>query len=647
MTSEATSPPICLRCREPVTSEKCPAKCGACRRPFRPRGRKEPKLLPCGHTTCRGCLENAPTTRGRVACPDCAERHEVPEEGVALFPNNLLFYTQKLQGGATVSAGAPPDTPTQCGACGAPFEDLGPREPKLLPCDHTFCLQCIRDLDLHRKRVTCPEATCGKKHPLPEDGVEHFPSNLLFYVWRVQQKQPAEPGPDPDDQPAEVDLVNNLSVLDGSIETQQLQGQSEIPSQQDERDVEKQPEVEPEVDTKSEEPEEEEPSCLCRHFRCMVHLKVMVLLHLVGVVSGLVLVPPTLVVMVLSIALHSFDVARIVVFFLLRSLTGWTCDTCDDDFGRQYSALMDDVHHRFDARCANVLQCFPLCLGCEPVTHVLELVTFVVTFFLTTAVGMALGLATTLALLGPAIIATVAWKMVRWCGCYRPRHAARPPGGSAENETYLTGIEVVETWRGEKRTRRFTVQPRHVTLHAAPPGVRITTCEGQQLAAAATEESPAAPRPAPEEPAPMPAVARGLMVSTHALESVARERTSSRWGVFQCAPIVTQTSASFVCNKRSAQTLCPLHSLQADKNGPAPLSFDTSSCACTTCFLAEYHLPVPRTATFHEKKSFGCCQLTFGCLGCLWGMGPVGGDRVSLLKFLPVPPSQSGVVPEN
>jgi tripartite motif-containing protein 71 len=53
-------------------------------------------------------------------------------------------------------------------------------QPKLLPCQHTFCLTpCLVNLvDRQTRRLKCPE--CRTTHLLPLNGVEQFPNNLTI-----------------------------------------------------------------------------------------------------------------------------------------------------------------------------------------------------------------------------------------------------------------------------------------------------------------------------------------------------------------------------------------------------------------------------------------------------------------------------------
>lgn len=62
-----------------------------------------------------------------------------------------------------------------CPVCLEPF-----KQPKLLPCQHTFCLTpCLTGLaDRVSRRVKCPECRCV--HPLPLQGVEALPNNITI-----------------------------------------------------------------------------------------------------------------------------------------------------------------------------------------------------------------------------------------------------------------------------------------------------------------------------------------------------------------------------------------------------------------------------------------------------------------------------------
>lgn len=53
------------------------------------------------------------------------------------------------------------------------------RNPKLLPCQHTFCYQCLEGCeDIVRRQVKCPE--CRAEHHIPFKGLDFFPNNLTL-----------------------------------------------------------------------------------------------------------------------------------------------------------------------------------------------------------------------------------------------------------------------------------------------------------------------------------------------------------------------------------------------------------------------------------------------------------------------------------
>ena len=54
------------------------------------------------------------------------------------------------------------------------------KSPRMLPCQHSFCVEpCLKGIaDLTRKSVHC--AICRKIHNLPQEGVSGIPKNLLL-----------------------------------------------------------------------------------------------------------------------------------------------------------------------------------------------------------------------------------------------------------------------------------------------------------------------------------------------------------------------------------------------------------------------------------------------------------------------------------
>ncbi|KAK7491080.1 hypothetical protein BaRGS_00017644 [Batillaria attramentaria] len=57
-----------------------------------------PKMLPCFHTFCKGCLEElaANSTARSFACPECRKDTEVPGGGVTNFQTNIISTSQMI-----------------------------------------------------------------------------------------------------------------------------------------------------------------------------------------------------------------------------------------------------------------------------------------------------------------------------------------------------------------------------------------------------------------------------------------------------------------------------------------------------------------------------------------------------------------------
>ena len=75
----------------------------------------------------------------------------------------------------------------KCQICLEDFEETGDHVPRLLPCSHTLCEKCLKQLVrtfVHGKSVVCPE--CRKKHAMVD--VKTFPQNRYIMV-NLKEKQ--------------------------------------------------------------------------------------------------------------------------------------------------------------------------------------------------------------------------------------------------------------------------------------------------------------------------------------------------------------------------------------------------------------------------------------------------------------------------
>ena len=75
------------------------------------------------------------------------------------------------------------DRLSNCSVCFEPYEEKGDHLPRILPCLHTFCERCIKEL-LDGNVFHCPD--CKVPHPV-EDGAETFKPNkyVLSHIERT------------------------------------------------------------------------------------------------------------------------------------------------------------------------------------------------------------------------------------------------------------------------------------------------------------------------------------------------------------------------------------------------------------------------------------------------------------------------------
>ncbi len=63
---------------------------------------------------------------------------------------------------------------TECTVCFEPYTSEGEKQPKLLHCTHTLCLQCVEQLVMGTT-LMCPE--CRKDHRIPQGKADALPTN--------------------------------------------------------------------------------------------------------------------------------------------------------------------------------------------------------------------------------------------------------------------------------------------------------------------------------------------------------------------------------------------------------------------------------------------------------------------------------------
>ncbi|XP_019633489.1 PREDICTED: uncharacterized protein LOC109476912 [Branchiostoma belcheri] len=110
-------------------------ECTICLEPF-----KDPKVLPCLHTFCEGCLKKfvaQDKVKNKFHCPTCRIETVLPKGGVASFKNN--FFVQSLSDTvqAHKSLVSKEDDKVQCDVC---EEDVASRG--CVPCEEFLCDEC-------------------------------------------------------------------------------------------------------------------------------------------------------------------------------------------------------------------------------------------------------------------------------------------------------------------------------------------------------------------------------------------------------------------------------------------------------------------------------------------------------------------------
>ncbi|CAM4752235.1 unnamed protein product [Rotaria magnacalcarata] len=86
--------------------------------------------------------------------------------------------------GFNIRSAAPPpvqkETVHACPLCNSEYKD-----PRVLPCTHTYCFNCIRDKLIKNSRITCPKCHY-QAHPFDEAQLHDLPPNLILsQKWRI------------------------------------------------------------------------------------------------------------------------------------------------------------------------------------------------------------------------------------------------------------------------------------------------------------------------------------------------------------------------------------------------------------------------------------------------------------------------------
>ena len=127
----------------------------------------QPKMLPCQHTFCFKCTQKV-ATGNHVTCTLCQRKEEADDIGSEIVSGEDHQITKTNVASNSISE------ILECPIC---FQEMS--EPKMLPCQHTFCLQCTQKVtqkvDTKNLQVQC--ALCQRKHQLPVNGAIGLPNN--------------------------------------------------------------------------------------------------------------------------------------------------------------------------------------------------------------------------------------------------------------------------------------------------------------------------------------------------------------------------------------------------------------------------------------------------------------------------------------
>nr|XP_045595445.1 tripartite motif-containing protein 59-like [Procambarus clarkii] len=167
-----------------MTFDNKPEECSVCYNDY-DDNQLRPRTLPCGHTFCSQCIDNA-IENGQLTCPSCRAEHAATAAtqfpisyAVEAFVRKLkdiqltqkktvpvkkkldsLVQEQKSSISSLITSCEEDNKPEECSVCYNDYDDNQLR-PRTLPCGHTFCSQCI-DNAIENGQLTCP--SCRAEH---------------------------------------------------------------------------------------------------------------------------------------------------------------------------------------------------------------------------------------------------------------------------------------------------------------------------------------------------------------------------------------------------------------------------------------------------------------------------------------------------
>ncbi|CAF4576020.1 unnamed protein product [Rotaria sp. Silwood1] len=121
--------------------------------------------------------------------------------------------------GFNIRSAAPPpvqkETVHACPLCNSEYKD-----PRVLPCTHTYCFNCIRDKLIKNSRITCPKCHY-QAHPFEEAQLHELPPNLILsQKWRIGARpMPSMPIPK---NPVTYQSINSTSTSQSNIPSIQI-----------------------------------------------------------------------------------------------------------------------------------------------------------------------------------------------------------------------------------------------------------------------------------------------------------------------------------------------------------------------------------------------------------------------------------------